>query len=202
MIQSVQRAAQILGVLGSGTPRPASPRSPIAWASPSLRFTGCCAPWRPTNSSPRTPRPANTASALACSSSATTYLDGSELRVRSLRWAESFAGAGRGGRVGGHGSPAAERSCCTMSSARTTPCRSLRSARPFPGTPARTATRSWRAFPASHRAAALAADLVPLTGRTKTTRPGTHPRARPGAVRSDYADRERWPPSATPRIAA
>ena len=56
-----------------------------------------------------------------------------------------------------------------MCSARTTPCRSSKWARRSRGTPARWGTRSWRTCAAAQRRA-LAGDLVPLTGQTKTSR--------------------------------
>src|SRR3984957_10548866 len=160
MIQSVQRAAQILVVLGSGTPR-------LGVTEIADRL-GLAKP---------------TAHALVAQDADTgkyslgpgvlqlgnAYLDGSELRSRSLRWAESLALQAKEAVWVG-----------TLSGSRvivlhhvfrpdnTVQILEVGAAIPWHASALGHAIVA--NLPASARAQALAADLAPLTGRTKTTR--------------------------------
>src|ERR1700751_963216 len=101
MIQSVQRAAQILVVLGSGTPRLGVTEiaDRLGLAKPTvhgllrtLEADGLVAQDRDTGKYSLGPGVLQLGNA---------YLDGSDLRARSLRWAESLAQqAGEAGLVG------------------------------------------------------------------------------------------------------
>src|ERR1700728_1385616 len=91
MIQSVQRAAQILGVLGSGTPRLGVTEiaDRVRLAKPTvhglLRTLGA---HELVAQDPDTGKYSLGPGVLQLGNA---YLDGSELRARSLRWAESLA---------------------------------------------------------------------------------------------------------------
>ena len=169
MIQSVQRAAQILAVLGSGTPRLGVTEiaDRVGLAKPTVH--GLLRTLEAHELVAQDPDTGKYSLGPGVLQLGNAYLDGSDLRARSLRWAESLAErAGEAVWVATLSGSAS--SCCTTCSGRTIPCRSLRSARPSRGTPARSATRSWRSCPRRSAPRALAGDLAPLTGRTKTTR--------------------------------
>ena len=169
MIQSVQRAAQILGVLGSGTPRLGVTEiaARLGLAKPTvhgllrtLEAHGLVAQDRDTGKYSLGPDVLQLGNA---------YLEGSELRVRSLRGAESLA------RQAGEAVWVA-----TLSGTRvivlhhvfrpddTVQILEVGAAIPWHACALGHAIVA--SLPASQRAAALAADLAPLTGRTKTTR--------------------------------
>src|SRR5215831_9649025 len=137
MIQSVQRAAQILGVLGSGTPRLGVTEiaDRLGLAKPTVH--GLLRTLEAHELVAQDPDTGKYSLGPGVLQLGNAYLDGSDLRVRSLRWAESLA------------RQAAEAVwVATLSGSRVIVAN----------------------LPATQRAAALAADLAPLTGRTKTTR--------------------------------
>ena len=169
MIQAVERAAAILGALGSGTPRLGVTEiaERVGLAKPTaygllrtLVEQGLVA------QDPFTGKYSLGPGVLQLSNA---YLDGSELRARSLRWAESLAQqAGEAVWV------------ATLSGSRVIvlhhvfrPDNTVQILEVGAAIP-------WHAcalghaivanLPASQRAQALTADLAPLTGRTKTTR--------------------------------
>ena len=124
------------------------------------------------------------------------YLDGSELRARSLRWAESLA-------------EQADEAVwvATLSGSRVIVLHHVFRPDDTVQILEVGAAIPWHAcalghaivanLPGPQRAAALAADLAPLTGRTKTTRQRAHPGAGPGARRAATRSRTRRRPSAT-----
>src|SRR6201993_5521081 len=91
MIQSVQRAAQILVVLGSGTPRLGVTEiaDRLGLAKPTVHgLLRTLEANEPVAQDPETGKYSLGPGVLQLGNA---YLDGSELRVRSLRWAESLA---------------------------------------------------------------------------------------------------------------
>ena len=169
MIQSVQRAAQILGVLGSGTPRLGVTEiaARLGLAKPTvhgllrtLEAHGLVAQDQETGKYSLGPGVLQLGNA---------YLEGSELRVRSVRWAESLA------RQEGEAVWVA-----TLSGTRvivlhhvfrpddTVQILEVGAAVPWHACALGHAIVA--SLPAPQRDAALGADLAPLTGRTKTTR--------------------------------
>src|ERR1700745_393985 len=107
MIQSVQRAAQILAVLGSGTPRlgvtEIAHRGGLATPTGHGRVRTLGAE----DLVAQDPDTGKYSLGPGVLQLGNAYLDGSELRARSLRWAESLAQrageAVRGGPLSGHG---------------------------------------------------------------------------------------------------
>ncbi len=182
MIQSVQRAAQILGVLGSGTPRLGVTEiaDRLGLAKPTVH--GLLRTLEAHELIAQDPETGKYSLGPGVLQLGNAYLDGSELRVRSLRWAESLARQ-------------ADEAVwvATLSGSRvivlhhvfrpddTVQILEVGAAIPWHACALGHAIVA--SLPASQRAAALAADLAPLTGRTKTTPPGAYPRARPGARR-------------------
>ena len=169
MIQSVQRAAQILVVLGSGTPRLGVTEiaDRLGLAKPTVHGL-----LRTLEADDLVAQDADTGKyslGPGVLQLGNAYLDGSELRARSLRWAESLAQqAGEAVWV------------ATLSGSRVIvlhhvfrPDNTVQILEVGAAIP-------WHAcalghaivanLPASQRAQALTADLAPLTGRTKTTR--------------------------------
>jgi DNA-binding IclR family transcriptional regulator len=169
MIQSVQRAAQILGVLGSGTPRLGVTEiaDRLGLAKPTVHgLLRTLAAHELVTQDPETGKYSLGPGVLQLGNA---YLDGSELRARSLRWAESLATqAGEAVWV------------ATLSGTRvivlhhvfrpddTVQILEVGAAIPWHACALGHAIVA--SLPAPQRTAALAADLTPLTGRTKTTR--------------------------------
>jgi DNA-binding IclR family transcriptional regulator len=169
MIQSVQRAAQILGVLGSGTPRLGVTEiaERLGLAKPTvhglLRTLGA---HELVAQDPETGKYSLGPGVLQLGNA---YLDGSDLRARSLRWAESLA------RQANEAVWVA-----TLSGSRvivlhhvfrpdeTVQILEVGAAIPWHACALGHAIVA--SLPAAQQSAALAADLAPLTGRTKTTR--------------------------------
>src|SRR3984957_13713709 len=91
MIQSVQRAAQILGVLGSGTPRLGVTEiaERLGLAKPTVH--GLLRTLEANELIAQDPETGKYSLGPGVLQLGNAYLDGSDLRVRSLRWAESLA---------------------------------------------------------------------------------------------------------------
>jgi DNA-binding IclR family transcriptional regulator len=91
MIQSVQRAAQILGVLGSGTPRLGVTEiaERVGLAKPTVH--GLLRTLEAHELVAQDPDTGKYSLGPGVLQLGNAYLDGSELRARSLRWAESLA---------------------------------------------------------------------------------------------------------------
>src|SRR5271165_3866607 len=196
MIQSVQRAAQILGVLGSGTPRLGVTEiaDRVGLAKPTVH--GLLRTLEAHDLVAQDPDTGKYSLGPGVLQLGNAFLDGSEPRARSLRWAESLAQrAGEAVWV------------ATLSGARVIvlhhelrPDNTIQILEVGAAIP-------WHAcalghaivahLPAAQRTRALAGDLAPLTGRTKTTRPeltGRSPRYASEATRW----RTRRRPWATP----
>src|SRR5579859_7892205 len=168
-IQSVQRAAQILGVLGSGTPRLGVTEiaERVGLAKPTVH--GLLRTLEAHDLVAQDPDTGKDSLGPGVLQLGNAYLDGSELRARSLRWAESLA------RRAGEAVWVA-----TLSGSRVIvlhhvfrPDNTVQILEVGAAIP-------WHAcalghaivanLPAAQRSRALAGDLIPLTGRTKTTR--------------------------------
>ena len=91
MIQSVQRAAQILAVLGSGTPRLGVTEiaDRVGLAKPTVH--GLLRTLEAHELVAQDPDTGKYSLGPGVLQLGNAYLDGSDLRVRSLRWAESLA---------------------------------------------------------------------------------------------------------------
>jgi DNA-binding IclR family transcriptional regulator len=169
MIQSVQRAAQILGVLGSGTPRLGVTEiaDRLGLAKPTVH--GLLRTLEAHELVAQDPETGKYSLGPGVLQLGNAYLDGSELRVRSLRWAESLA------RQAGEAVWVA-----TLSGSRVIVLHHVFRPDDTVQILEVGATIPWHAcalgqaivarLPAAQRAAAFTADLAPLTGRTKTTR--------------------------------
>jgi DNA-binding IclR family transcriptional regulator len=169
MIQSVQRAAQILGVLGSGSPRLGVTEiaDRLGLAKPTVH--GLLRTLEAHELIAQDPETGKYSLGPGVLQLGNAYLDGSELRVRSLRWSESLA------RQAGEAVWVA-----TLSGSRvivlhhvfrpddTVQILEVGAAIPWHACALGHAIVA--SLPAAQRAAALSADLAPLTGRTKTTR--------------------------------
>src|SRR5215472_11206217 len=169
MIQSVQRAAQILAVLGSGTPRLGVTEiaERVGLAKPTVHGL-----LRTLEAHDLVTQDADTGKyslGPGVLQLGNAYLDGSELRARSLRWAESLA----------------QRACeavwvATLSGSRvivlhhvfrpdnTVQILEVGAAIPWHASALGHAIVAY--LPEASYARLLAADLAPLTGRTKTTK--------------------------------
>jgi len=168
-IQSVQRAAQILGVLGSGTPRLGVTEiaERVGLAKPTVH--GLLRTLEAHELVAQDPDTGKYSLGPGVLQLGNAYLDGSELRARSMRWAEDLAHrAGEAVWV------------ATLSGSRVIvlhhvfrPDNTVQILEVGAAIP-------WHAcalghaivanLPAAQRSRALAGDLVPLTGKTKTTR--------------------------------
>src|SRR5271170_4617128 len=137
MIQSVQRAAQILAALGSGAPRLGVTEiaERVGLAKPTVH--GLLRTLEAHDLVAQDPDTGKYSLGPGVLQLGNAYLDGSELRARSMRWAESLAQRA-GAAIPWH--------ACALGHAIVAH------------------------LPAAQRTRALAADLTPLTGRTKTTR--------------------------------
>src|ERR1700749_3511980 len=174
MIQSVQRAAQILAVLGSGTPRLGVTEiaGRVGLAKPTVH--GLLRTLEADDLVAQDPDTGKYSLGPGVLQLGNAYLDGSDLRARSLRWAESLAQrAGEAVWV------------ATLSGSRVIVLHHV--FRPDNAVQILEvgAAIPWHAcalghaivarLPAAKRAAAFTADLAPLTGRTKTTRQALTP---------------------------
>ena len=169
MIQSVQRAAQILVVLGSGTPRLGVTEiaDRLGLAKPTVH--GLLRTLEAHELVAQDPDTGKYSLGPGVLQLGNAYLDGSDLRARSLRWAESLAQQANEAVW-----------VATLSGSRVIVLHHVfrpdNTVQILEGG----AASPWHACalghaivasqPAAQRAAALAADLAPLTGRTKTTR--------------------------------
>ena len=169
MIQSVQRAAQILAVLGSGTPRLGVTEiaDRVGLAKPTVH--GLLRTLEAHELVAQDPDTGKYSLGPGVLQLGNAYLDGSDLRARSLRWAESLAErAGEAVWV------------ATLSGSRvivlhhvfrpddTVQILEVGAAIPWHACALGHAIVAF--LPEAHRARALAGELAPLTGRTKTTR--------------------------------
>jgi len=169
MIQSVQRAAQILSVLGSGTPRLGVTEiaDRVGLAKPTVH--GLLRTLEVHDLVAQDPGTGKYSLGPGVLQLGNAYLDGSELRARSLRWAESLA-------------QRADEAVwvATLSGSRvivlhhvfrpdnTVQILEVGAAIPWHAcAPGHAIVAN---LPAAQRSRALAGDLVPLTGRTKITR--------------------------------
>ena len=169
MIQSVQRAAQILAVLGSGTPRLGVTEiaDRVGLAKPTVH--GLLRTLEAHELVAQDPDTGKYSLGPGVLQLGNAYLDGSDLRARSLRWAESLA----------------ERACeavwvATLSGSRvivlhhvfrpdnTVQILEVGAAIPWHACALGHAIVAF--LPEAHRARALTGELAPLTGRTKTTK--------------------------------
>src|SRR5580704_8756965 len=169
MIQSVQRAAQILGVLGSGTPRLGVTEiaERVGLAKPTVH--GLLRTLEADDLVAQDPDTGKYSLGPGVLQLGNAYLDGSELRARSLRWAESLAQrAGEAVWV------------ATLSGSRVIVLHHVFRPDNVVQILEVGAAIPWHAcapghaivayLPAAQRTRALAGDLTPLTGQTKTTR--------------------------------
>jgi len=170
MIQSVERAAQILGVLGSGTPRLGVTEiaGRVGLAKPTVH--GLLRTLEAHDLVAQDPDTGKYSLGPGVLQLGNAYLDGSELRARSMRWAESLA-------------QRADEAVwvATLSGSRvivlhhvfrpdnTVQILEVGAAIPWHACALGHAVVAH--LPGAARTRALAADLAPLTGKTKTTRP-------------------------------
>jgi DNA-binding IclR family transcriptional regulator len=169
MIQSVQRAAQILGVLGSGTPRLGVTEiaERVGLAKPTVHgLLRTLEAHELVTQDHDTGKYSLGAGVLQLGNA---YLDGSELRARSLRWAESLAQRANEAVW-----------VATLSGSRvivlhhvfrpdnTVQIREVGAAIPWHACALGHAIVA--SLPSAQRTRLLAVELTPLTGRTKTTR--------------------------------
>src|ERR1700757_1905686 len=169
MIQSVQRAAQILAVLGSGTPRLGVTEiaDRVGLAKPTVH--GLLRTLEAHELVAQDPDTGKYSLGPGVLQLGNAYLDGSDLRARSLRWAESLAER-----------PGEAVWVATLSGSRvivlhhvfrpddTVQILEVGAAIPWHACALGHAIVAF--LPEAHRARALAGELAPLTGRTKTTR--------------------------------
>src|ERR1700760_2370720 len=169
MIQSVQRAAQILAVLGSGTPRLGVTEiaDRVGLAKPTVH--GLLRTLEAHELVAQDPDTGKYSLGPGVLQLGNAYLDGSDLRARSLRWAESLAE--RAGEAVG---------VATLSGTRVIVLHHVFRPDDTVQILEAGATIPWHAcalghavvahLPAPEQAHALAGELVPLTGRTRTTK--------------------------------
>jgi DNA-binding IclR family transcriptional regulator len=168
-IQSVRRAAQILGVLGSGTPRLGVTEIAERVGLPKPTVHGLLRTLEADDLVAQDPDTGKYSLGPGVLQLGNAYLDGSELRARSLRWAESLARR-------------ADEAVwvATLSGSRvivlhhvfrpdnTVQILEVGAAIPWHACALGHAIVAF--LPDGQRARALAGDLVQLTGQTKTTR--------------------------------
>src|SRR5215470_17022576 len=169
MIQSVQRAAQILAVLGSGTPRLGVTEiaDRVGLAKPTVH--GLLRTLRKHDLVAQDPDTGKYSLGPAVFLLGNAYLDGSELRARSLLWAETLAQ--RAKEAVWVASLSGSRVIVLHHVFRpdnTVQILEVGAAIPWHACALGHAIVAY--LPEAQRTRALAGDLVPLTGRTKTTR--------------------------------
>src|ERR1700727_2453275 len=169
MIQSVQRAAQVLGVLGSGTPRRAVAETAERPGVAKPTVHGLLRTLEAHELVAQDPETGKYSLGPGVLQLGNAYLDGSELRARSLRWAEALALQAKEAVWVG-----------TLSGSRvivlhhvfrpdnTVQILEVGAAIPWHACALGHAIVAF--LPTGQRAQALGAALSPLTGRTKTTR--------------------------------
>src|SRR5262252_697702 len=169
MIQSVQRAAQILGVLGSGTPRLGVTEiaDRLGLAKPTVH--GLLRTLEAHELVAQDPDTGKYSLGPGVLQLGNAYLDGSNLRIRSLRWAESLAQQANEAVW-----------VATLSGSRvivlhhvfrpdnTVQILEVGAAIPWHACALGHAIAA--SLPQAGRTVAMAGDLAPLTGRTKTSR--------------------------------
>ena len=169
MIQSVQRAAQILAVLGSGTPRLGVTEIAERVGLPKPTVHGLLRTLEANELVAQDPDTGKYSLGPGVLQLGNAYLDGSELRARSLRWSEALA------RRAGEAVWVA-----TLSGSRVivlhhvfrpdNTVQILEVGAAIPWHACAPGQAIMANLPDAQRTRALAADLAPLTGRTKTTR--------------------------------
>ena len=169
MIQSVERAARILAVLGSGTPRLGVTEiaERVGLAKPTVH--GLLRTLEKHDLVAQDPDTGKYSLGPAVLSLGNAYLDGSELRARSLLWAESLAQ--RAKEAVWVASLSGSRVIVLHHVFRpdnTVQILEVGAAIPWHACALGHAIVAH--LPEAGRAAAMAGDLVPLTGRTKTSR--------------------------------
>src|ERR1700757_615613 len=169
MIQSVQRAAQILAVLGSGTPRLGVTEiaERVGLAKPTVY--GLLRTLEKYDLVIQDPDTSKYSLGPGVLQLGNAYLDGSELRARSLRWAESLAQ--RAGEAVGVATLSGSRVIVLHHVFRpdnTVQILEVGAAIPWHACALGHAIVAY--LPDAGRAAVMAGDLAPLTGRTKTSR--------------------------------
>jgi DNA-binding IclR family transcriptional regulator len=169
MIQAVERAARILAVLGSGTPRLGVTEiaERVGLAKPTVH--GLLRTLEKHDLVAQDPDTGKYSLGPAVLSLGNAYLDGSELRARSLLWAESLAQ--RANEAVWVASLSGSRVIVLHHVFRpdnTVQILEVGAAIPWHACALGHAIVAY--LPEAGRAAALAADLAPLTGRTKTSR--------------------------------
>jgi DNA-binding IclR family transcriptional regulator len=169
MIQSVQRAAQILGALGSGAPRLGVTEIAVRVGLPKPTVHGLLRTLEAADLVEQDPDTGKYSLGPGVLQLGNAYLDGSELRARSLRWSESLAQRANEAVW-----------VATLSGARvivlhhvfrpdnTVQILEVGAAIPWHACAPGHAIVAY--LPAAQLTRALAGDLAPLTGRTKTTR--------------------------------
>jgi len=169
MIQSVERAARILAALGSGTPRLGVTEiaERVGLAKPTVH--GLLRTLEKHDLVAQDPDTGKYSLGPAVLSLGNAYLDGSELRARSLLWAESLAQ--RANEAVWVASLSGSRVIVLHHVFRpdnTVQILEVGAAIPWHACALGHAIVAY--LPDSQRAAAMASDLAPLTGRTKTSR--------------------------------
>jgi DNA-binding IclR family transcriptional regulator len=169
MIQSVQRAAQILVVLGSGTPRLGVTEiaERVGLAKPTVH--GLLRTLEANELVTQDPDTGKYSLGPGVLQLGNAYLDGSELRARSLRWAESLAQ--RAGEAVWVATLSGSRVIVLHHEFRpdnTVQILEVGAAIPWHACALGHAIVAF--LPGAQQSRALAADLAPLTGKTKTTR--------------------------------
>ena len=169
MIQSVERAARILAVLGSGTPRLGVTEiaERVGLAKPTVH--GLLRTLEKHDLVAQDPETGKYSLGPAVLSLGNAYLDGSELRARSLLWAESLAQ--RANEAVWVASLSGLRVIVLHHVFRpdnTVQILEVGAAIPWHACALGHAIVAY--LPDAHRAAAMAGELAPLTGRTKTSR--------------------------------
>src|SRR5262249_23584132 len=169
MIQSVERAAAILVALGSGTPRLGVTEiaERVGLAKPTVH--GLLRTLEQHDLVTQDPETGKYSLGPGVLQLGNAYLDGSELRARSLRWAESLSQ--RAGEAVWVATLSGSRVIVLHHEFRPDNTVQILEVGAAIACPSAQACHGIVAYlPEAQRTRALAGDLVPLTGRTKTTR--------------------------------